>query len=204
VEIVLSQRAAAIDQTAMFYFRGLFGWSVDAVEQVITKQELIVLDPKMHEGYKRIFYEITRGKLPPEENYGLISSETQKILHAVSLIRENLPTTIIPELATFFKFVAMKSSSKEFAFRFFLNGYTCLHILLDTVKKSTSSIAEVENLNKTIKLFERDFIHHAWQQLFPDYVQRVSAQEHSLRILMHLAELENHFSSYSDVRFKEA
>jgi hypothetical protein len=201
VELILPSYIGKIQTTSRPFFVGMFGLSVECVEKLLSERSLMILDPDMHLGYRRLFYEITRGRVPKMDNH-LDKEETENVLQILSHVDENPISKIKPGLEPFQQFVKSKAEDPNFAIHFFMNAYMTVQLLIDLISSNDEPTREesisLAHLSRLSHILEREFIHDTWQELFPPLTQRLSQIENCTQAMMKIEEVKAHLSGFPE------
>lgn len=201
VEVILPQGASRIDKSARACFRALFGLDMEHILTLLKTRCLVVLDEKMHLGYRRMFYEISKGKIPLMEDIG-DWAQSKKIIQILCSIEENPISKIKPGLEPLLQLAKAKAEDKAFSLRLFMNGYMTTFILVDCLKKknerSPEEIKWTDRLEALLHTFEREFIHDTWQEIFPLQANKISHFENPVNIVRLIDEVRAHLCPFPE------
>jgi hypothetical protein len=201
VELFLPSYIGTIQQSTRPFFVGMFGLNVECVEKLLSERSLMILDPDMHLGYRRLFYEITKGKTP-KMDHPLDGEETENVVQILSHIQENPISKIKPGLEPFQQFVKSKSEDPNFAINFFMNAYMTVQLLishLSSVEEPTpTQAARLCQIEHLLHVLEREFIHDTWQELFPPLTQRLSQIDNCIKAMMKIEQIKAHLTGFPE------
>ncbi|MBM3207005.1 MAG: hypothetical protein FJZ57_00130 [Chlamydiae bacterium] len=203
VELVLNTLAGKIDFKMRPYFSTLFDWNFSEVKKLVKNRELVVLDPNMFQGYKRLFYEITRGKFPKIDSL-VYHRDNEKICYILLNMPERAYVIDSSPSHPLFDFINQKGQTPEFKLAVYFNTYKTAKLLLKQLEMNAESFRDLtekkEKLSCLAALMNNQFSHPSWQSIFPKYCDALVRTKIPLDIIDDCYTVLSHIVVASDTR----
>ncbi|MBM3207426.1 MAG: hypothetical protein FJZ57_02315, partial [Chlamydiae bacterium] len=208
IELVLPEEKGRIYLATAPYFKALFGWTIPDVKKHIVNKNLVIIDSSMFMGYRRFFYELTKGRVPYKDPSG--DMETEKALRMLtSYSFQSIPMRSGGELDAYYSFVQDKARGPDFSYNMFYNAFITISILKNSplvTQSSEEGRLFAAKLDFFSEILQRAFFEQKWQDLFPSFVCNITkiCQEKSLQILQDIYTVKSYTRFEVKPAFKES